>query len=240
MKHYNTSNYNRYLKDLKMVSDPQLQYFLRIAADMARSYPREEARAGVNTLMDIVQNANVGLSEALNNLNEDKSEGEKVSYIKQWIDTRIKRYVFSTMSDVKISEYAIQKSKAEKLADLFVQNFVYSNKMFNWKLRIKFDDFYPGTNLRYSDIVEDRGSSRWHETVLLGETLKDAMVNSGLTEKQIDILGWSYGLDEYDKLSIKEIAKTLRMSEIGIKVSKRKALEALDTEENRELLKNFL
>ena len=238
MKHYDRRLYNIYLKDLREMKDQQLQYFLRIAFDMAVSYPREEARTGVNSLLDIVQNANIGLTEALNNMDHSKSEGEKVNYIKQWIDVRIKRHVFATMSEVRVSEYAIAKSKQEQIADMLMKNFYYSNKMFNWKLRIKFDDFAPGTNLRYSEII-DCDPPRWHETVMLGNKLMDVMTND-LSDTQIDVIGWVYGIDTYDKLSEIEIAKAINRDVRTVRRIKKKSLELLNTEENRELLKDFL
>ena len=239
MKHYDKRLYNLYLKDLRGMKDTQLQYFLRIAFDMAVSYPREEARAGVNSLLDIVQNANVGLSEALIRLDKSKSEGEMVNYIKQWVDTRIKRYVFQTMSDMAISEYAIHKSKQERVADLLMKNFYYSNKMFNWKLRIKFDDYYPGTNLRYSDIAYSE-PERYHETIMLGKRLIEVMEHSGLTDRDIDVMCWAYGISDYEKMSEINIAKAIGRDVRTVRRIRSRSLQVLNTEENRLILKDYM
>lgn len=237
MKYYSQASLKQYRKDVKSVQDPDLKKYLEVAIDIAKKYPRTESRIGVNTLMDIIGFANIGVVEAYNKIDPTKSEGERINYVKSYIESRMKRYIFKTMSDVKVSEYAIQKSKQEEIADMLLGNFMYSNKMFNWKLRIKFDDFAPNTNLRYSTIIKQEYTNNKYVSQECKNAIDDIM--SVLSKREKDVLTLNFGID-IDKQSMKQIAKTMGISEIGVKKAKARALKKLNTEQNREFLKDFL
>ena len=83
-----------------------------------------------------------------------------------------------------------------------------------------------------ADILEES-----YDNEILNDHLTTMMYQ--LSERERNILSYSYGIG-YDKLSIKDIAIRLNLSEIRVKQIKKTALIKLNTEKNRSFVENFL
>lgn len=226
MEHFNRANNRRLMRDIgrhkerydKDVRDPMR--FAKLVMKYALPIDRNESRIGVLDFNDVLQNAFLGLLEGWKNIDWDKVENADnrdktiANFLSARIIGSIKRENFKTAVGVKIPEREITKTIKEEVAER-----IFGNWMFNFKL----DDHSPGTMLRYIDLIEDREEP--YRTHMLNAKLSGMLHR--LPAKQRKILDWSFGLNLDNKMSIRDIADELNMSEIGVKKAKARALDKL-------------
>lgn len=238
MRHYNKQTYQRFVRDIGRhkkkhgngLRDPLT--FMKLVLKFALPVNRGENKIGTLDFNDVLQNANVGLIKGWNNINwtqvETSPEPFKkiANYLASYIDGEIKSQLLKTSVMVNIPRSFVRKTMKEELEDQIFGN---------WQYLFKLDDYSPGTMLRYIDLIEDREEP--YHIMILNDKLGDLLYT--LPEKERLILDYSFGLNR-DKMSMKQIAYELNMSEIGVKKAKARALKKLNTEENSKLFEDFL
>ena len=182
---------------------------------------------------DLIQSGFVGLIEGYDRLKEMKVEDQEknnINYLLKNIEGTINRYLNYQATGVAIPEYQIQKHKNELLADALLGAF--KTKIFsldNLALSGKtFSEFSGFTEYDYSDSYDNEMLND-HLTTMLYQ----------LPERERLIISYSYGVGR-EKLSIRDIAKELKLSEIRIKQIKKIALVKLNQDKNRSFIENYL
>lgn len=239
MKHFNGETYKRFLNDVgrhKKRNDKNpkdMLRFAKLAMKFAFEVNREEQRAGIYDFNDIYQTAMLGLAKGWSNIDWDKitksANPDKTiaNYLSSYIMGEIKSNLLKNSVGVNIPRHFVRKTMKEELEDLIFGN---------WQYLFKLDDYSPGTMLKYIDLIEDREEP--YKNVILNDKLTTLLYT--LPEKERRILDWNFGINLDKKMSMKEIAKELGMSEIGVKKAKLRALNKLKTEENEKLFEDFL
>lgn len=239
MKKYNIQNYVRYKNDLKRsipgdkiaysyyTRDELIIKFMPLVENLARKFSTSDQASGVLSINDLIQEGNVGLVQAINNLNIDtitnSDDPEKTikSFLAKRIKGAIRRAIDINRGNIRIPEYKIteirkDEGKDKKLVSMFFnQIFTSIDENFNS------DDDY--------DAFEVADNSEPYNIQLMNTYLLSIM-EKYLSVKQYEVLRLSYGLD-CEKLSAKEIANLLDINGVSnyVRVSeiKKAAIEKL-------------
>ena len=258
MKHYNKETYLSFVRDIGRhkkkhgngLKDPLT--FMKLVLKFALPVNRGDNTVGVFDFNDILSSACLGLMEGWNKINwvqiETSPEPFKktANYLSSYIDGEIKHNLRGRTLGIK-DEDGIDVRDGRPSINSIGVNIPISNmkktlkeevedQLFgNWKYLFKLDDYSPGTMLRYIDLIEDREEP--YQNMILNDKLTDLLYR--LPENERLILDYSFGLNR-GKMTIKQIAFELNMSEIGVKKAKTRALNRLNTEENSKLFEDFL
>lgn len=241
MRKYNIANYVRYKKDveakLKKVRKPEngdytfltneeIQInFLPLVETLARKQSTSDQASGVLSIMDLLQEGNLGLCAAVLKIDRElliKSDDQEKT-IKSFLSKRIKgairRAVDINRGDVRIPEHKLNEirrnPKDEKMVAMFF-NSVFSSIDANPN---------PDENMAYQ--VVDK--SEPYNIGLLNAYLLSLM-KTHLTLQQYEVLRLSFGLD-CDKHSANDIANALQINvstaHVRISQIKRDAIQCL-------------
>ena len=214
MKKYDTNNYNLYKNDVRKnqpTEKPWQEYsrhelivkFLPLVENIARKQSTSTQATGVMSLQDLIQDGATGLTKAVDRIIWSKffqsKNPEKTikSFLSKRINGAIRRGADNNRGTMRIPEHKIneiRKSNDEKDSKMFF-NAVFSS----------LDEIIE--NKPYFDVSESIGEIN-NETI---SRYLLSLLKKHLTEKEINVIKYSYGLD-CDKLSAKEIA-----DKIGIK-----------------------
>jgi RNA polymerase sigma factor (sigma-70 family) len=214
MKKYNVQNYIRYKKDIKssMPKEKFYDYYTRdeliikftpLVEVLARKFSTAQHASGVLSIMDLIQEGNIGLIKAVDKLDwsmlEDSLDIEKTlkSFFSKRIKGNIRRKIDRHRGNIRIPEHKlneIRNSKDKKMVQMFFNSIFLSIDK-------------PAKNEEenmYHQIVD---KSEPYNIQILNVYLKGLM-KKHLNEKQYEVLRLSYGLD-CDKHSAKQIAEKL-------------------------------
>lgn len=247
MKNYNVPNYVRFKKDFESIrikNKPWNEYtrdeliikLMPFAIDIARSFSVSDQASGVLSINDLMQEAFLGLTLAVNRVDfeimnsEDDYEKQIKGFVKKRIKGSIRRAIDTYRGTLRIPEHKmneIRKSegKDKKLVELFF------NSIF---LSIDKKEEEKGFE------VEDK--SKAYNINILNKYLLSLM-KIHLNDTEYEILRMSYGLD-CNKFSAKEIAAKLNIKGTAdfVRVSqmKREALNKLADSVQPEQVLDFL
>ena len=231
MKQFDTDNYQRHLRDLKIAAttDPFLMTtYLRGAFDIANSFNTEEVASGILSRNDMIQECYYVLCKAWKNLNWDaihKAENPKAhiwAYLKKTISLQARDRIHNQKDGIRIpfeTRWSITETKNvdDFLTQLFPIDWFAENDE-------RLDLIEYGYNTRYD--IEQLG-------LAFDDVFRDL-----LTEKESLVLSMSFGLDT-DRLSGKEISERLNLSESNVRKLKQRALQKLNNEGVRNYLQEF-
>tara|TARA_R110001606_G_scaffold68951_2_gene157562 strand:- start:6023 stop:6754 length:732 start_codon:yes stop_codon:yes gene_type:complete len=241
MKWYSHPTYKSHLKSMKFynrtdaIKAPYIEWPKSMANMFERSYPR----IGVLDLTDLLQEGYCSFYKAWEKLNWDIINKAEVkdqpavitNYLKLNIKNGIRRAIARDRDTIRIPEaYYTDKPHGDAHGGKYDKN--YQADIF---LTRTFSSFF---NDHYLDIANDVSS---YDNDLLNDFLNTVM-NKYLTPTEKDILCRYFGIDEpYDKkVSVARIAASINKSEIWVKKKKAQALKKLQTEEVKEIIKNYL
>ena len=220
----------RHVSAIHSERDVNIMKYAPLVMKVVNKYNREESRIGAFDKHDLIQSGFVGLIEGHDRI--IKSDGKlNVNYLEINIKGTIDRYLNYQSTGVAIPEYQVQRIKSEMLADKLFRSWMYGYKLEDMNNVSK--SFYTSLDQRQ---VEDEWEKNWR-TQELSDSLSYIMLILRPKERLIISLFYGIGIE---KLSIKEIANKLEMSQIGVKKSKERAMNKLNTPENREFFKDFL
>ena len=241
MKKYNIANYVRYKEDVKaklekvrkpvdgdytFLNDEEITInFLPLVETLARKQSTSDQASGVLSIMDLLQEGNLGLCAAVSKLDRDtlKKSDDQEKTIKSFLSKRIKgavrRSVDINRGGVRIPEHKLNEirrnPKDEKMVAMFF-NSVFSSI-----------DENPTQDENMAYQVIDK--SEPYNIHLLNAYLLQLM-KKHLDFKQYEVLRLSYGLD-CDKHSANEIASKLDINvntaHVRISQIKRDAIQCL-------------
>ena len=221
MKWYLHSHHKLHLKDIKVKRGESLELYFPWVIQIANTFSRESVAIGALNLQDLVQSGYRGLVEAWSNLEHDKPQAEKWSYIKKRIKWAIRRDIdkFGSTIATPINKLEDRRNQLLMSDKILVDTFP---KFFDEEL------FY-----------EDSNMGSW-ENEQLGELIDDYLYDNFKNTDHVEILRSRFGIDRDKPLSIKELSIKYRKSEIGIKKIQQRLTTSLREDDNFKLIiKNF-
>lgn len=226
MKWYNKENTRIYKEDLQYspIEDDLVAEMLRWVPTIAGSFNREYPSIGILDMNDLIQAGNLHLIQAIKALDWDRinaaHEDERRAMIWSYIKRRVKNGIRKEIDYYKDSMRTHRSDGSKR-----------SNAPLDNHLTMLFPDFFEGD---YAHIIDEESDSSWDiEQLAMG---LDRAMREILSDKERMILEASYGID-CEKVSIKELANVWKMSEIGIKKSKQRAIDKL---KNNELTEKYI
>ena len=242
MKKYNIENYIRWkndveasIKRLPKIEDgnytiwnreQMITGFLPLVENIARKFSTSQQASGVMDIMDLIQDGNAGLTQAVDRLDyttllesEDQEKTLK-SFLSKRIRGAIRRAIDINRGDIRIPEHKLNEirknfGKDKKMVEMFFNSIFLSI------------DAKPNQDENMAYQIPDK--SEPYNMELLNVYLKSLM-QKYLSEKEYEVLRLSYGLD-CDKHSARDIAKILNIDGISsyVRVSqlKKQAVEKL-------------
>ena len=222
MKKYNIENYIRWKTDIeKSIArlpkvedgnytiwnrDQMIVGFTPLVENLARKFSTSQQASGVMDIMDLIQDGNAGLTQAVDRLDyttllesEDQEKTLK-SFLSKRIRGAIRRAIDINRGDIRIPEHKLNEirknfGKDKKMVEMFF------NSIF-----LSIDDKPKDDEIMVYQIPDKSEPYNMH---LLNLYLKGLM-QKYLDNKEYEVLRLSYGLD-CDKHDAKTIAKILNI-----------------------------
>ena len=233
---------------------------LRLVVSIAKRY----AKLGF-PLLDMIQNGNLGLLKATDKFNSSK--GYKFStYATWWIKQTIIREIVNTENNIKIPEGLNDKMhKIEKAINIYLSQYgeeptnqqiaeiinkTYEIKMTELEVEAvrAFMYDYVSMNEHVTDEEETEfgqmlpSSENIEDEVLLkdlSEELTDFLKSSGLSDKQISIVSYKFGLIDGKEYNDGQIAKILKVSAKNVTLTLKSALNLLKLSPYKHRIANY-
>ena len=219
MKNYHIQNYIRYKKDLerkiKSISkkdyheytrDQLIATFMPLVENLSRKFATSQQASGVMSILDLIQEGNVGLIKAVDRIDWEKlnqsEDQEKTlkSFFSKRIRGAIRRAIDINRGNMRIPEHVYNEirkdfGKDKKRVAMFFNSIFLSI------------DANPNEDNMVYQIPDD---SEPYNMTFLNQYLM-SLLKSHLTSREVDILRLSYGLD-CKKHSADEISKIIGIS----------------------------
>tara|TARA_E500000331_G_C17224936_1_gene699879 strand:+ start:234 stop:1001 length:768 start_codon:yes stop_codon:yes gene_type:complete len=242
MKKYNIQNYIRWKKEIEYKTwklpkiengdytiynrEQMITCFIPLVENLARKFSTSQQASGVMTIMDLIQEGSVGLTQAVDRLDYktllDSEDQEKTlkSFLSKRIRGAIRRAIDINRGDIRIPEHKLNEIR---------KNFGKDKKMVAMFFNSIFLSIDDKPNNEEDMIYQIPDKSEPYNMHLLNLYLKGLM-RKHLEDKEYEVLRLSYGLD-CDKHDAKTIADKLSIngSSAYVRVSqlKKQAVEKL-------------
>ena len=239
MKNYNIQNYIRYKKDIDTAfknlkqcydyrdynKDELAILFMPLVENLARKFSTSQQASGVMSILDLIQEGNVGLISAIDRIDwntiyeSEDPEKRLKSFISKRIKGAIRRGININRGGIRIPEHKLNEIN---------RNFETDKKMvamfFNSVFSSLDDDDIKEHHINHEQPKEDKYKSPMFTTYILN------LLKLNLNVKEYDVIRMSYGLD-CEKHTAKEIASKLNITGSGsyVRVSnlKKQAIQKL-------------
>jgi len=242
MKKYNIDNYVRYKRDIEEQTsrlkevvdgdytiynrDEMIVCFTPLVENLARKFSTSQQASGVMTILDLMQEGNTGLVQAVDRLDYStlkKSEDQEKtlkSFLSKRIKGAIRRGIDQNRGDIRIPEHKMNEIR---------RNFGRDKKMVEMFFNSIFLSIDDKPNTDEDMIYQIPDKSEPYNMDLLNAYL-DGLLRKHLDDKEYQVLRLSYGLN-CDKHSAKDIAKKLDMqgssSYVRVSQLKKQAVQKL-------------
>jgi len=239
MKHYNIQNYVRYKSDLETTlkriqgkdwheytRDELVIVFMPLVENLARKFATSQQASGVMAITDMIQEGHLNLIKAVDRIDWEKiqesEDQEKTlkSFLSKRIKGGIRREVDKNRGQMRLPEHVTNSIR---------KNFGKDKKAVAMFFNSIFLSIDAGTRDDDDLFLQIEDKSEPYNQQFLNMYLM-SLLKSHLTDKEVDVLRLSYGLD-CDKHSAKEIAEHLDIEGSGayVRVSqlKKQAVDKL-------------
>ena len=217
MKKYHVQNYIRYKNDMaaaikrlpdkpyeNLTKDELITRFLPLVEKLARKFSTAQQASGVMSIMDIIQEGNLGLCAGVNRIEwdtvleaENKSKRLK-SFLAKRIKGAIRRGIDTNRGSMRIPEHKLNEIR---------KDFGEDKRMVSMFFNSVFTSLDAGTPEQQAAAYNIPDKIKEYNIEMLSAYLKSLMLNH-LNPKEYQVLRLSYGLD-CKKHSAKEIAEIL-------------------------------
>jgi RNA polymerase sigma factor (sigma-70 family) len=216
MKKYNIQNYIRYKEDIKQgmpdnkpydeyTRDELIKKFMPLVESLARKFSTAQQASGVMSILDLLQEGNAGLVQAVDKLDwvtvSESEDQEKTlkSFFSKRIKGAIRRRIDQNRGDMRIPEHKLNDMRKNPENKKMVE--IFFNSIFlSIDAQVTDDD---EENMMYQ--IPDK--SEPYNIQLMNLYIKSLM-RKYLNINEYEVLRLSYGLD-CERHSAKEIAKEL-------------------------------
>ena len=239
MKYYNIQNYIRYKSDLETTlkripgkdwheytRDELVIVFMPLVENLARKFATSQQASGVMAITDMIQEGHLNLIKAVDRIDWEKiqesEDQEKTlkSFLSKRIKGGIRREVDKNRGQMRLPEHVTNSIR---------KNFGKDKKAVAMFFNSIFLSIDAGTRDDDDLFLQIEDKSEPYNQQFLNMYLM-SLLKSHLTDKEVDVLRLSYGLD-CDKHSAKEIAAFLDIEGSGayVRVSqlKKQAVDKL-------------
>tara|TARA_R100000655_G_scaffold6645_1_gene18856 strand:+ start:418 stop:1176 length:759 start_codon:yes stop_codon:yes gene_type:complete len=239
MKHYNIQNYIRYKNDVEVTIKriPKKQFneytraeliitFLPLVENLARKFATSQQASGVMAITDLIQEGSLNLIKAVDRIDWEKitesEDQEKTlkSFLSKRIKGGIRRAIDVNRGQMRLPEHVTNNIR---------KNFGKDKKAVAMFFNSIFLSIDAGTREDDDMFLQIEDKSEPYNQQFLNIYLM-SLLKSHLTDKEVDVLRLSYGLD-CDKHSAKQIAGYLGIEGVGayVRVSqlKKQAVDKL-------------
>ena len=240
MKSYNIQNYIRYKTDLEQTikrikikehyslydRDTLVTLFMPLVENIARKFATSQQASGVMSINDLIQEGNLNLIKAVDRIDwntiQESEDQEKTmkSFLSKRIKGGIRRAIDKNRGQMRLPEHVTNSIR---------KNFGKDKKAVAMFFNSIFLSIDAGTRDDDDLFLQIEDKSEPYNQQFLNMYLM-SLLKSHLTQKEVDVLRLSYGLD-CDKHSAKEIAKYLGIEGSGayVRVSqlKKQAVDKL-------------
>tara|TARA_B100000287_G_scaffold161816_1_gene152631 strand:+ start:1027 stop:1785 length:759 start_codon:yes stop_codon:yes gene_type:complete len=239
MKKYHVQNYIRWKEDMSkaMRSVPDKPYhelsrdqliirFLPLVEKLARRFSTSQQASGVMSIMDILQEGNLGLCAGVDRIDWDtildaEDQGKRLkSFLSKRIKGAIRRGIDSNRGSMRIPEHKLNEIR---------KDFGEDRRMVSLFFNSVFTSLDAGTQEQQNQAYNIPDDINSYNKEMLAAYIKSLML-SHLNPKEFQVLRLSYGLD-CDKMSAKEIADVLGIkgssSYVRISQLKKQAIDKL-------------
>ena len=242
MKKYNIDNYVKYKRDIELQTqkledvvdgdytiynrNEMIICFTPLVENLARKFSTSQQASGVMTILDLIQEGNAGLTQAVDRLDyktlmesEDQEKTLK-SFLSKRIKGAIRRGIDQNRGDIRIPEHKMNEIR---------RNFGRDKKMVEMFFNSIFLSIDDKPNNNEDMVYQIPDKSEPYNMDLLNAYL-DGLLRKHLDNKEYQVLRLSYGLG-CDKYSAKDIAKQLNMqgssSYVRVSQLKKQAVQKL-------------
>ena len=239
MKYYNIQNYIRYKEDLEVTlkripskdwseysRDEMIMVFMPLVENLARKFATSQQASGVMAITDMIQEGHVNLIKAVDRIDWEKiNESEDLektlkSFLSKRIKGGIRRAVDVNRGQMRLPEHVTNSIR---------KNFGKDKKAVAMFFNSIFLSIDAGTREDDDMFLQIEDKTEPYNQAFLNMYLM-SLLKSHLTDKEVDVLRLSYGLD-CDKHSAKQIAEHLGIEGVGayVRVSqlKKQAVDKL-------------
>lgn len=251
MKHYNIRNYVAYKEDIEKsiknigkkefidyTRDELIVTFTPLVEKLARKFSTSQQASGVMTIMDLIDEGNVGLIKAVDKIvwetiyDTDDPEKRLKSFLSKRIKGSIRRAIDMNRGGIRIPEHKLNEMRKaagddKKAVEMFFNSIFQS-----------LDDDTNGT----SALAESIEDIKEYDINMLNAYIM-GILKIHLDSKEFEIVRMSFGLD-CDKHTASEIAAKLNIkgssSYVRISQLKKQALDKLIANVSYEQVVDFL
>ena len=239
MKHYNIQNYIRYKEDLEVTlkrierknwneytRDELIMVFMPLVENVARKFATSQQASGVMAITDMIQEGHLNLIKAVDRidwekLNESEDQEKTLkSFLSKRIKGGIRREIDKNRGQMRLPEHVTNSIR---------KNFGKDKKAVAMFFNSIFLSIDAGTRDDDDLFLQIEDKSEPYNQQFLNMYLM-SLLKSHLTQKEVDVLRLSYGLD-CEKHSAKQIAEYLDIEGSGayVRVSqlKKQAVDKL-------------
>ena len=220
MKWYLHRLHQIHLADVKVKREDPLEIYYPWVIQIANTFTRDAIAIGALNLQDLVQAGYVGLLEAWDNIDEDRDQAQKWSFIKKRIKGNIRREIDNYGTFIKVPRRALEEHRKELSAiDKVLVN--------------TFPKFFDVEVVSYDRIPS------W-QAVRLEELIDDYLYYNFPNKTHVNILKDSFGIDRDKKVSLKDLALQYDLTEIAIKKIKSRMINKIKEDKDfEEIIINF-
>ena len=220
MKWYSHRLHQIHLADVKVKREDPLDIYYPWVIQIANTFTRDAIAIGALNLQDLVQAGYVGLLDAWDNIDEDRDQAQKWSFIKKRIKGNIRREIDNYGTFIKVPRRALEEHRKELSAiDKVLVN--------------TFPKFFDVEIISYDNIPS------W-QAVRLEELIDDYLYYNFPNKTHVNILKDSFGIDRDKKVSLKDLALQYDLTEIAIKKIKSRMINKIKEDKNfEEIIINF-
>ena len=210
-----------HLEDLKVQRGDPMEKYIPWVSQIANTFTREYAAIGALNYSDLVQAGYIGLVEAWENLDIERTDAEIWSFLKKRIKHAIRREIDSYGTTIKVPRRDLEEAR---------KNLTGVDKI----LVNSFPKFFHMFEPEWSEAI------RPYEIERMAEELDDYLYKTFSNVDHVEILKASYGIDRYKKVSMKDLAEKYNCSFEYIKTIKKRMIQKLRADEEFEkIFKNY-
>ena len=243
MKKYNVQNYIRYKEDLKQsmpenkfydyyTRDELIIKFMPLVENIARKFSTTQQASGVMSINDIIQEGNIGLTQAVDKLDWDKlidsDDIEKTlkSFFSKRIKGSIRRAIDINRGNIRIPEHKLNEIRKDNGKDKKMVEMFFNSIFSSIDEEIKSDNGNLAKTT-YAEIIVDPVEN-YNPELLSAYIL--SLMEKYLHPREYAVLKYSYGINA-DKMKAKLIAEMigLKGNSAHVRVSeiKKEAIQKL-------------
>ena len=220
MKWYSHRLHKFHTNDMKVKRGDPLEVYYPWVIQIANTFTRDAVAIGALNLQDLIQAGYLGLLEAWDNVDEERDQAQKWSFIKKRIKFTIRREIDNHGAFIKVPRRALEDHRKHLTSiDKILVN--------------AFPKFFEVILFNTEEV------SSW-ESVQLGELIDDYLYTNFNNYDHIEILRASFGIDREKRATLKELALAYDTTPNYINQIKQRLIKRLREDENFEkIINNF-